>query len=91
MMKYDYIEGMAEVNERYAELEKLAQQNPKLLQLFKRVIGSPECVSRMLKFDVHLDKVSTDTSMATISVQPTEFFRDVSTAFRTGDIDNLAL
>ncbi|EJB8443137.1 hypothetical protein O4N73_25070 [Vibrio parahaemolyticus] len=91
MMKYDYIEGMAEVNERYAELEKLAQQNPKLLQLFKRVVGSPECVSRMLRFEVHFDEDTADTFVATISVQPTEFFRDVSAAFRTGDIDNLAL
>ena len=88
-MKYDYIVGIAEINERYAELEKLAQQDPKLLQLFKRIVGSSECVSRMLCFDVHLDEVAADTSLATISVQQTEFFREVSAAFRTGNIDSL--
>lgn len=89
--EYHYINGMTEVYESFAELETLAQQDPKLLQVFERIVGSSECVSRMLRFDIHLDKVSANTSMATISVQQTEFFRDVSTAFRTGDINNLVL
>ncbi|NNU14415.1 hypothetical protein HL669_22700 [Vibrio parahaemolyticus] len=45
----------------------------------------------MLRFEVHFDEDTADTFVATISVQPTEFFRDVSAALRTGDIDNLAL
>lgn len=89
--EYHYINGMTEVYESFAELEKLAQQAPQLLQVFERIVGSSECVSRMLEFNVQLDEVTANTSMATISVQQTEFFRDVSTAFRTGDINNLVL